>query len=130
MIVVNKADIDAKAAERAARVYRDALHILEPASSNWSPPVLTASGLEGAGVDRIWASIEDHRTALARSGERATRRADQQVRWMKSLIDDALGAAFRDHPAVRAALPALEAAVAAGRTPASVAADEAIALFR
>ena len=130
MIVVNKADIDARAAERAARVYRDALHILEPASPNWSPPVLTASGLEGAGVDRIWETIEAQKAALTPSGERAGRRADQQVRWMKSLIDEALGAAFRDHPAVKAALPALEAAVADGRTPASVAADQAIALFR
>jgi LAO/AO transport system kinase len=130
MIVVNKADIDAKAAERAARVYRDALHILEPASPNWSPPVLTASGLEGAGVDRIWANVEGQKAALTQSGERAARRADQQVRWMQSLIDDALGAAFREHPAVKAALSALESAVAAGATPASVAADQAIALFR
>lgn len=130
MIVVNKADIDVKAAERAARVYRDALHILEPASPNWSPPVLTASGLQGAGVDRIWANVEGQKAALTRSGERAARRAGQQVRWMQSLIDDALGAAFREHPAVKAALPALESAVAEGRTPASVAADQAIALFR
>lgn len=130
MIVINKADIDARAADRAARVYRDALHILEPASPNWSPPVLTASGLEGAGVDRIWATIEEQKASLTPSGERADRRADQQVRWMKSLIDEALGAAFRNHPAVKAALPALESAVAAGAMPASVAADEAIALFR
>lgn len=129
MIVVNKADIDRNAAERAACVYRDALHILEPASPNWSPPVLTASGLEGAGVAEIWSTIEAHKAALSPTDERAARRAEQQVRWMQSLIDDALGTAFRNHPAVRAALPALEHAVAEGRTPASVAADEAIALF-
>lgn len=130
MIVVNKADLDRNAADRAARVYRDALHILEPASPNWSPPLLTASGLEGAGVANIWDTIMAQKTALTPSGERAARRADQQVRWMKSLIDDALGAAFRNHPAVKTALPVLEAAVADGHMPASVAADEAIALFR
>ncbi len=130
MIVVNKADIDKQAAERAARIYRDALHILEPASPNWSPPVLTASGLEGAGVADMWSTIEAHKAALSPTGERGARRAAQQVRWMQSLIDDALGAAFRNHPAVKAALPALEHAVAEGRTPASVAADEAIGLFQ
>lgn len=129
MIVVNKADIDKSAAERAARVYRDALHILEPASANWSPPVLTASGLDGAGVDRIWETVTAHKTSLTPSGERAERRSAQQVRWMWSLIDEALGAAFRAHPAVRARIATLEHAVADGQTPASIAADELTALF-
>lgn len=129
MIVVNKADIDKAAAERAARVYRDALHILEPASPHWSPPVLTASGLVGEGVAEVWAQVEAHKAALSASGERAGRRATQQVRWMWSLIEEALGAAFRSDAAVMAALPALERAVAEGRTPASVAAEEALGLF-
>jgi len=129
MIVVNKADIDKTAAERAARVYRDALHILEPASPHWSPPVLTASGLVGEGVAEVWAQVEAHKAALSASGERAGRRATQQVRWMWSLIEEALGAAFRTDAAVMTALPALERAVAEGRTPASVAAEEALGLF-
>ena len=45
LIAVNKSDIDARAAKRAARAYEVALHIMEPADPDWSPPVHTISGL-------------------------------------------------------------------------------------
>jgi len=129
VIVVNKADIDPKAAERAVRTYSDALHILAPASPAWSPPVLAASGATGTGLDALWTTIQDHRRALEAAGERAARRAGQQVRWMHDLIREQMGAAFRAHPRVASRLPGLEADVAAGRTPASAAADDLAALF-
>ena len=129
MVVVNKADIDAAAAERAVRTYRDALHIVAPTSKSWSPPVLSASGATGAGVLEVWRTIEKHRAALEQTGERAQRRSAQQIRWMHDLIGESLKAAFRAHPRVRERLAALEAAVAAGDTPASVAADDLAALF-
>ncbi|MBU6371382.1 MAG: methylmalonyl Co-A mutase-associated GTPase MeaB [Alphaproteobacteria bacterium] len=128
-IVVNKADLDPKAAERAVRTYRDALHILAPASPAWSPPVLSASGATGAGLDALWRTVQDHRAALDAAGERAQRRAAQQVRWMHDLIRERLGEAFRAHPAIAARLPHLEADVAAGRLPAGAAADDLAALF-
>ncbi len=37
LIAVNKADIDPKAAKRAARAYEIALHIMEQADPDWSP---------------------------------------------------------------------------------------------
>jgi LAO/AO transport system kinase len=128
-IVVNKADIDPKAAERAVRTYRDALHILAPASPAWSPPVIAASGATGFGLDELWRTIEDHRAALETTGERASRRANQQVRWMRDLIRERLDEAFRAHPGIAARLPALEAEVAAGRLPAGAAADDLAAAF-
>jgi LAO/AO transport system kinase len=80
LIAVNKADIDAKAAKRAARAYEVALHIMEPASPDWSPPVHTVSGFTGDGLPELWATIETHRKKTEASGSRAKRRADQQVR--------------------------------------------------
>ncbi len=130
LIVVNKADLNPDAAEAAARAYRNALHILEPASPNWSPPVLLCAGLSGQGLNQLWQTITRHRATLEASGERAARRAEQQVRWMRALVQERVGEAFRAHPAVRAALPGLEAAVAAGRLPASVAAEELVAAWR
>lgn len=129
LIVVNKADLNPDAAEAAARAYRNALHILEPASPNWSPPVLLCAGLSGQGLDQLWQTIARHRATLEASGERAARRAEQQVRWMRALVQERVGEAFRAHPAVRAALPKLEADVAAGRLPASVAAEELVSAW-
>lgn len=129
MIVVNKADLDERAAERAARTYRDALHILVPAHPGWSPPVLTASGGSNKGLDAVWAEIERHKGIMSADGSRVGRRAEQQVRWMQSLIDERLSEAFRAHPAVRDQWSKAVADVEAGRAPASVAADRLLKLF-
>jgi LAO/AO transport system kinase len=64
LIVINKADADPDLAERSARQYRAALHILTPASPDWTPPVITASGLKNDGLDRLWAQIERHREVM------------------------------------------------------------------
>jgi LAO/AO transport system kinase len=129
MIVVNKADLDPNAAEAAARAYRNALHLLAPLDRDWPVPVMTCSGLSGAGLVAVWEMVERHRRVMGTSGSFARRRASQQVGWMRALLDDALGAALRAHPAVRARLPELEQAVAAGQLPAGTAADELAGLF-
>src|SRR6266446_6612769 len=73
MIAVNKADGDnIKRAKAAAAEYHAALHILTPRSSSWTPPVVTYSGLTGDGIDRLWATILDHRERLTKAGELAT----------------------------------------------------------
>ena len=51
MIAVNKADGDnLKRANQAAADYRGALHILNPRSEHWHPPVVTYSALTGNGI--------------------------------------------------------------------------------
>jgi LAO/AO transport system kinase len=129
LILVNKADTDPARAERSAREYRNALHILTPAHPDWTPPVLTASGLNNAGLDVLWAQVERHREVMSANGMRAARRAGQNGRWMWAMVNDRLGRAFRDHPKVAALAPALEAQVLAGEVPASLAADRLLAAF-
>jgi LAO/AO transport system kinase len=129
LIAVNKADIDAKAAKRAARAYEVALHIMEPASPDWSPPVNTVSGFTGDGLPELWEAIETHRKKTEASGSRAKRRADQQVRWLDSLIEEGLAHGFAHRPEIASRLRTVRQAVAAGRIPASTAADELLALF-
>jgi LAO/AO transport system kinase len=125
MIAVNKADGDnIKRANAAAAEYRAALHILAPRSPNWLPPVVTYSGLTGAGIDTLWQQVLAHRERLTASGELAARRREQQVKWMWTMIEERLFDRLRSDPAVRARLPALEAAVADGTTSPAVAADE------
>ncbi len=129
LIAVNKADIDEKAAKRAARAYEVALHIMEQADPDWSPPVHTLSGFTGAGLPELWAAIETHRKKTETSGSRAKRRAGQQVRWLDALIQDGLAEGFDRQPEISARLNAVRQGVAAGRIPASTAADELLALF-
>jgi LAO/AO transport system kinase len=129
LIAVNKADIDIKAAKRAARAYEVALHIMEQADPDWAPPVHTVSGFSGEGLPELWAAIELHRKKTEASGSRAKRRAGQQVRWLDALIQDGLADGFAHRPQVAARLKAVRQGVADGRIPASTAADELLALF-
>lgn len=129
LIAVNKADLDMKAAKRAARAYQVALHILEPADPDWSPPVHTVSGHTGEGLPDLWTAIETHRARTEASGSRSRRRADQQVRWLDSLLQDGLSEGFARNPEVAARMKSVRRAVADGKMPASSAADELLALF-
>ena len=128
LIAVNKADIDDKAARRAARAYEVALHIMEPADPDWSPPVHTISGFSGFGLPELWAAIELHRKKTEASGSRSRRRAAQQVRWLDALIQDGLTERFLGRTDVAARLAAVRQDVAEGRIPASLAADELLSI--
>jgi len=125
LIAVNKADGDnVKRAKAAAAEYRAALHILTPRSPSWSPPVLTFSALTGDGIAELWDTVLDHRGRMTKTGELAARRREQQVKWMWAMLEDRLFARLRSDPAIKAKLPRIEAAVAAGRMTPAVAVDE------
>jgi LAO/AO transport system kinase len=129
LLVINKADADPAKAERSARDYRNALHILTPASPDWTPPVLTASGLTGAGLEVLWDQIQRHREVMTANGAHAARRADQDSRWMWAMVQDRLAEAFRAAPGVARIAAEVERAVRAGELPASAAADRLLAAF-
>ena len=130
LIAVNKADGDnVKRARMAALDYRRAIHLMNPASPTWTPPVLTCSALTNDGLPEIWEQIVTHRDKLAATGERQQRRQRQQIGWMWSLIGDRLIDEFRDSPKVRARLEQVEASVLAGELPPAVAADQLLATF-
>jgi len=129
-LAVNKADGDGAARARIALSdLRSALRYLPRRRASWEPRALAISGLTGLGLDELWAAIEDHHGVLSASGELAGLRADQQRTWMWSLIRERLELAFRSNPAIAAALPRLEAAVAAGEITSTAAADELLAVF-
>ncbi len=130
MIAVNKADGDNEVrARRAAADYQLALRMMQPASPNWNPPVLTCSGLTNRGLETLWAQVELHRTKLTESGEWAARRAQQQVDWMWSTVDERLTAELHNHPLVRAQRAELERAVRAGTLTPTLAAGRILAAF-
>ncbi|MFP5402203.1 MAG: methylmalonyl Co-A mutase-associated GTPase MeaB [Gammaproteobacteria bacterium] len=122
LIVINKADIDAGAAMRAKAQIKTALHMLRPASPNWTVPVLTLSALHKQGIADFWKAVSDYREALGATGEFAAKRRHQALAWMWEMIDSGLRSRFRSHPRVREELPALARAVEEGAsTPAAAA---------
>lgn len=130
MIAVNKCDGGNRDKARAALVeYRHALHILTPASPNWSPPVVMCSGLSGEGLDELWTKVEEHRGITEANGEMAARRREQQVEWMWSMVEDRLKDAVRRHPDVVVQSPNLTEAVAGGGTTATLAAYQILEAF-
>jgi LAO/AO transport system kinase len=128
MIAVNKADGDNLGRARAAAAeYRAALHILTPRSPNWAPPVVTYSALTQQGIADLWAQVLAHRDKLAATGELAARRREQQVKWMWTMLDEVWRTRIAAEGKLRAKLPQIEAAVAAGELTPARAVDELLA---
>ncbi len=125
MIAINKADGDnVKRANVAAAEYRSALHILQPRSEHWQPPVVTYSALTGAGIAELWQKVLDHRSAMTASGDFTARRREQQVKWMWSILEQRMMARLRSEAALRGKVKKIEVEVAGGRMTPAVAAEE------
>jgi LAO/AO transport system kinase len=130
MIAVNKADGDnIERARRAAADYRAALNILTPQSSTWSPPVITYSALTQNGIDELWTQVLAHKKKMTGSGELETRRREQQVKWMWTMLEERLTARLRSDASVRAKLRQAETQVAAGKLAPTLAVEEIAALL-
>jgi LAO/AO transport system kinase len=130
MIVVNKADGDNEIKARQAVVhYRNALHIMQPRSPNWSPPVLTCSAVKERGLDTIWEKLNEHKEKLTASGEFTEKRQKQRIKWMWSMLQDRLMADLKEHPKVKEELPQIEKDLISGRLTATLAVEQILATF-
>ena len=127
MIAVNKADGDNETrAREAVRDYSAALRLIRPASPDWTPPVMSCSGLTGEGLSELWERVEDHRRALTASGAWDEQRRAQQLSWMWSTVEDRLVAAMRADPAVHEVLAEAERSVLDGETTPAAAAEHLV----
>ncbi|MDR2688388.1 MAG: methylmalonyl Co-A mutase-associated GTPase MeaB [Azoarcus sp.] len=122
LIAINKADLDPVAARAARAQILSALHMLRPASPNWTVPVLTLSARQKEGVAEFWAAVMKYRETMTASGEFAARRRHQATAWMWELIDAGLRQRFREHPRVQRELSRFTREVALGMSTASTAA--------
>ena len=126
LVAINKADIDALAAQRAQLQITAAMQLLGMFGGydekNWHPKALQLSALNGVGVDQFWAAVTEFKTLQTANGKLAARRQQQALAWMWERIDAGLKQAFRQNPAVKALLPQLREDVLAGRVAASTAA--------
>ncbi|MCP3936418.1 MAG: methylmalonyl Co-A mutase-associated GTPase MeaB [Actinomycetia bacterium] len=130
LIAVNKSDGDnVERARSAARDYSSALRLLEPASPNWNPNVVTCSGLTGNGVAELWQQLQLHRAKSTESGEFAQRRKGQRVRWMWDAFKDELVERALGDERVGSLVSEVEAAVLEGSEPPGRAASRLLDTF-
>ena len=127
LVVINKADLDAIAAQRAQLQITSAMQLLGMFSgyseANWHPKAIQLSALNGHGMDAFWAAVTEFKTLQTASGKLAARRQQQAMAWMWERIDAGLKQAFKQNPAVSALLPKMMAQVAAGQISPSFAAQ-------
>ena len=128
LVVINKADIDEAAATRAQAQITSAMRYLG-GHAHAGTQVLQLSALKGTGLSGFWKSVQAYCDRRKASGAFAQRRQQQEQAWMWERIEAGLRQSFREHPAVRQALPALSDDVVHGRVAASVAARRLLALI-
>lgn len=125
VIAVNKADGEWEtAARKAARELAGALRMLR--SEGPPPPVLTCSGLTGAGLGDLWRQVIAHQDHT----DLAARRRLQQVRWTWTLVQNRLLAELHDNPEVAAITAEVERDVQSGAITPALAADRLLSAFK
>ena len=129
-IAITKADGDnVEKAKRATKEYKTALHLINPSSFNWMPPVVTCSALTLEGINGIWEVVLNHRENKKGTGEFDEKRKKQAVDWMWSLVEQGLKDQFYKIPDVRKMLPKLTKEVERGKTAPAAAAYELLSSF-
>ena len=130
LVLINKADLDPKAATFTRAQWNNALAMLRHPSPQWTPPVLTISALNNEGIAAFWQDIERYRAIMQASGEFAAKRRHQSLAWMWTQIESGLRQSFKNHPAIRRTLPDLSRAVEAGQTTPTAAARQLLGLLK
>ena len=117
-IVINKADGDNIQRARAAKAdYNRVLSFLSPCTEGWKTRAMTASAVTGEGIESLWETIRRFQRETLASGVLQRRRKEQNLDWMRSLIDEALRRQFFADEQVKVTLEALSARVAQGEMP-------------
>lgn len=130
IVAVNKADgKHVKDAQKAGRELASALRLVRPHDAIWKVPVLTISGLEGAGLDKFWEMVVKHRSTMEEAGEFAERRARQQIEWTWQMVRDTLLSRLAADSDVREVGARVEREVRDGTLTAALAAQEILDAF-
>ena len=129
-LIINKADGDNIRAAQATRAqFSRSLRFLAPATPGWQTRAYAVSSLSGEGMAEIWRMIEAFTAKSKTSGIFARRRAAQRREWLHEALRARLDELVAGHPALKAALPEIEAAVVSGDMPASDGADELLRIL-
>jgi LAO/AO transport system kinase len=129
LVAITKADSERVGdAREAARELASALRLVHAGTGGWVPPVVTCSGLTGAGVEELWGLVARHREFLGARGI-AEKRSAQRWELTQSLVRDALLARLRTSPRVAAVRANLRPEVMAGTISPVSAAEQLLSAF-
>lgn len=125
-LVINKADGDSLAlAKQTQGHYKNAIHLLNH-DANWTPPVLTCSALDGNGIADIWQMVGDYETQAIERGNKQQKRTQQNLTWMKTLVQEMVEAKLQNNSEANRARIELERQVENGAMSPFVAAQEIV----
>jgi LAO/AO transport system kinase len=131
VVAINKADGENMQAAKLARLeYERALRLMPHGRANWTPPVVTCSGLHGDGVDTLWAEVERCQQTSIETGEWETHRAGQRVEAMWRALEWGVMDALRGDQTLALRIVELECAVREGKVSPDHAAIELLTRFR
>ena len=117
-IVVNKADGDNIQRARLAKAeYNRVLSFLNPFTEGWKTKALTASAIKGEGIPETWKLIQEFQKQTVASGVFQRRRQEQNLDWMRGLIDEALRRQFFADEGMKNKLEKISELVARGEVP-------------
>lgn len=129
-LLITKADGPNAVRAEAMRIEMErVLHYLTSNSPGWHPQALTCSSINERGISEVWQTILAYQEATTNSGFFQKRRQQQAVDWMREMVHENLEEAFYRNPAVAAAVPEIEAAVAYGKIPATSAVKSLLSKF-
>lgn len=87
-IAITKADGNNKEkSQMAKREYENALHLLPPPESGWTPKVLTCSAIYDYGIDDVWETIYQYINFTQKNGYFNEKRSQQAKFWMYETIE-------------------------------------------
>ena len=131
LVAINKADIDDAAATRAQAQITSALRVFgfHGRADHHVVPVLKLSAIKGNGIEAFWQTVQAEIARRRGGGAFDARRRAQREAWLWDIVQWRLLADFKQHAAVREALPATLADVNASRTAPTVAARALLDLF-
>jgi len=130
LVLVNKEDLDPRAAELARTQIANAFSMVRPRDAWWTPPVMKLAATTGAGLPAFWEKAEQFRATAVANGALAARRKTQALAWMTALVDHAIRTRFYQLPAVKEEIAALRQAVTDGTITPSRAAARLLALAK
>jgi len=129
-LLINKADGPNKTrAEVARKEYGMALKYLTPATKGWQTNAYTVSARTGDGVPGIWEMIKTFESRTKASGVFDSRRKNQALEWVYSMIDSYLRESFYTDPDVREQFPRLKEDVLNGTILPTAAAEKLLKTY-
>jgi LAO/AO transport system kinase len=104
-IVINKADGENIRNAKIAKVeFNRALHLYPLKNSKWKPKVLTASALNGVGINNVYKIVQEYFELTKQNNYFSEKRNEQNKYWLLSTIEQQLKANFYNKPNIKKAL--------------------------